>query len=67
MHGETLKSPLAARHFQAEDKMPREYATITLSDAKRMLSAAETKATSLGIAYNIAIVDAGGHLVAFVR
>jgi uncharacterized protein GlcG (DUF336 family) len=32
-----------------------------------MLSAAEAKATSLGIAYNIAIVDAGGHLVAFVR
>src|SRR5262245_62438941 len=47
--------------------MPREYATITLSDAKRMLSAAEAKAASLGIAYNIAVVDAGGHLVAFVR
>jgi uncharacterized protein GlcG (DUF336 family) len=32
-----------------------------------MLSAAEAKATSLGIAYNIAVVDAGGHLVAFLR
>jgi len=32
-----------------------------------MLSAAEAKAASLGLAYNIAIVDAGGHLVAFVR
>jgi uncharacterized protein GlcG (DUF336 family) len=32
-----------------------------------MLSAAEAKAASLGIAYNIAVVDAGGHLVAFVR
>jgi len=51
----------------AEATMPREYATITLSDAKRMLSAAEAKAASLGIAYNIAVVDAGGHLVAFVR
>ncbi|WP_321476356.1 heme-binding protein [uncultured Paludibaculum sp.] len=47
--------------------MPRIYTTVTLDDAKRMLSAAEAKATSLGIAYNIAVVDAGGHLVAFLR
>jgi len=47
--------------------MPKQYATITLADAQRMISAAEAKAASLGIAYNIAIVDAGGHLVAFVR
>ena len=47
--------------------MPKQYETVTLADAKRMLSAAETKAASLGIPYNIAIVDAGGHLVAFVR
>ena len=47
--------------------MPRSYDSLTLEDAKRMLSAAEAKAASLGIAYNIAIVDAGGHLVAFVR
>src|SRR5262249_54181644 len=47
--------------------MPRTYETITLEDAKRMLSAAEAKAASLGIAYNIAVVDAGGHLVAFLR
>ena len=47
--------------------MPRSYDSLTLEDAKRMLSAAEAKAASFGIAYNIAIVDAGGHLVAFVR
>ncbi|QGZ63097.1 GlcG/HbpS family heme-binding protein [Paraburkholderia acidisoli] len=47
--------------------MPRTYLTLTLEDAKRMLSAAESKATSLGIAYNIAVVDAGGHLLAFAR
>src|SRR5262252_5482772 len=47
--------------------MPKQYETVTLTDAKRMLTAAESKAASLGIAYNIAIVDAGGHLVAFVR
>src|SRR6516162_2443465 len=47
--------------------MPRSYDSLTLDDAKRMLSAAEAKAASLGIAYNIAVVDGGGHLVAFVR
>ena len=47
--------------------MPRTYETISLDDAKRMLTAAEAKAASFGIAYNIAVVDAGGHLVAFVR
>ena len=52
---------------QAENILPRSYETISLYDAKRMLSAAEAKAASLGIPYNIAVVDAGGHLVAFVR
>jgi len=47
--------------------MPRTCTSLTLEDAKQMLSAAEAKAASLGIAYNIAVVDAGGHLVAFVR
>ena len=47
--------------------MPRTCDTVTLDDAKRMLTAAEATAASFGIAYNIAIVDAGGHLVAFVR
>jgi len=32
-----------------------------------MLSAAEAKASSLGIPYNVAVVDAAGHLVAFLR
>ena len=47
--------------------MPRTYDTLSLADAKRMLSAAEAKASGLGIPYNIAVVDAGGHLVAFLR
>jgi uncharacterized protein GlcG (DUF336 family) len=47
--------------------MPRSYDSLTLDDAKRMLSAGEAKAKGLGIPYNIAVVDAGGHLVAFVR
>lgn len=47
--------------------MPRSYESLSLEDAKRMLSAAEAKATGLGVAYNIAVVDAGANLVAFTR
>ncbi|MDR5760828.1 heme-binding protein [Caballeronia sp. LZ035] len=47
--------------------MPRSFETLTLDDAKTMLAAGEKQARSLGIAYNIAVVDAGGHLLAFVR
>ena len=47
--------------------MPTSYRTLTLEDAKQMLLAAEAKAASLCIPYNVAIVDAGGHLLAFVR
>lgn len=47
--------------------MPRSIATLNLDDAKRMLVAAEERAIGFRIAYNIAVVDAGGHLVAFVR
>jgi uncharacterized protein GlcG (DUF336 family) len=48
-----------------EGNMPRQYTSLTLAEAKQILSAAEAKAESLGIAYNIAVVDAGGHLLAF--
>ena len=47
--------------------MTRLIATLTLDDAKLMLSAAEAKAQEFDIAYNVAMVDAGGHLIAFVR
>lgn len=47
--------------------MPRSWTTLALSDAKRMLEAGEAKAASFGIPYNIAVVDAGGALVAFSR
>ena len=47
--------------------MPRSSMTLALSDVKRMLEAGEAKAKSIGIAYNIAVVDAGGALIAFTR
>ncbi len=47
--------------------MPRSHESLTLDDAKRMLAAAESKAVSFGVPYNIAVVDDGGHLLAFSR
>jgi uncharacterized protein GlcG (DUF336 family) len=53
--------------LKVDGTMPRSHACLTLEDAKRMLSAGEAKAVSLGIPYNLAVVDCGGHLLAFVR
>jgi len=50
-----------------EEDMPRSLTSLTLDDAKRMLQAGQTAAARLGIAYCIAIVDAGGMRVAFAR
>lgn len=47
--------------------MPRPSFTLTLADAKRMLQAGEARAAAFQIAYNIAVVDAGGALIAFTR
>jgi uncharacterized protein GlcG (DUF336 family) len=40
---------------------------VTLSDARRVIEAAERKAEEIGQPMNIAVVDAGGNLVAHVR
>jgi len=40
---------------------------LTLVDAKRIIAAAEKKAEEIGQPMNIAVVDAGGNLVAHVR
>ena len=41
--------------------------TIELADARRMIAAATKKAESIGQPMNIAVVCAGGHLLAFER
>lgn len=41
--------------------------SLSLADARRLIAAAEKKATQLGIPYNIAVVDAGGNLISHVR
>ncbi len=40
---------------------------ITLADARKVIQAAEKKAQEIGQPMNIAVVDAGGNLVAHVR
>lgn len=47
--------------------MPRQINTLTLADAREMIAAGEKKASELGIPYNLAVVDAGGSLIAHVR
>ncbi len=47
--------------------MPRQLNTLTLADAREIIGAGEKKAQELGIPYNLAVVDAGGALIAHVR
>ena len=47
--------------------MPRQVVSLTLEDSRRAIAAGEHKAAEMKIPYNIAVVDAGGGLVAFVR
>lgn len=47
--------------------MTRACRSLTLDEAKRMIDAAEQRAAAFGVACNVAIVDAGGALVAFTR
>ena len=47
--------------------MPRQCLSLNLSDANAMVRAAETAAIDHGLPYCIAVVDAGGHLLALSR
>jgi len=47
--------------------MTRQSLSLDLADARRLIVAAERKATQMGVPYNIAVADAGGGLVAHVR
>src|ERR1700719_3911774 len=47
--------------------MTRTAFSLDLADARRIIAAGERKAMEMGIPYNVAVVDAGGGLVAHVR
>jgi uncharacterized protein GlcG (DUF336 family) len=57
-------------HIGCEHKemiMTRPILSLNLEDARRIIAEGELKATEMGVAYNIAVADAGGGLVAHVR
>jgi len=47
--------------------MPRQVVSLSLEDARQAIAAGERKALELKVPYNIAVVDAGGALVAHAR
>ncbi len=47
--------------------MTRQIPSLTLAEARNLIAAGEKKAEELGVPYNIAVVDAGGGLVAHAR
>lgn len=47
--------------------MPASIATLTLEDARQLVAHAEAKAAEIEVPSNIAVVDAGGNLLAFAR
>jgi uncharacterized protein GlcG (DUF336 family) len=52
------------RYHEPEERL---MTALTLSDARKIIAAAEAKAEEIGRPMNIAVVDAGGNLVAHVR
>lgn len=48
-------------------QITRNHPKLTLEGAKAILAAAEIRATEIGVPMNIAVVDDGGHLLAFSR
>ena len=47
--------------------MPITVQSLTLLDARQIIAAGEAAAEKLGVPYNLAVVDAGGNLIAHVR
>jgi uncharacterized protein GlcG (DUF336 family) len=47
--------------------VPRKLTSLILADARRLIAAGEQKTKDLGVPYNLAVVDAGGNLIAHAR
>jgi glc operon protein GlcG len=63
----TVTTRAAATDLGFSTFVRRNQVKLTLSGAKRLVAAAETKAGEMGYKMNIAVVDDGGHLLAFSR
>jgi uncharacterized protein GlcG (DUF336 family) len=53
--------------FSGRNNLPSNQTSVTLEQARAVIEAAEHKAGEIGIAMNIAVVDAGNNLTAFAR
>ncbi len=58
---------LACLHTKGEAVTAVKLTAVNLEDARRVISAAEKKATEIGQPMNIAVADEGGNIVAHVR
>jgi glc operon protein GlcG len=63
----TLLAILPAPTTAAEPLVTRNHVKLTLSGAETIVRAARAKAEEMKLKVNIAIVDDGGHLIAFAR
>jgi glc operon protein GlcG len=59
--------PLAAAQEKKAPLVSRDRIEVNLAGAEKILAAARQKAAAMGLSVNIAVVDSGGHLVAFAR
>jgi uncharacterized protein GlcG (DUF336 family) len=57
----------AIQQVQARGEIMLRKQSVSLADARRLIEAAEAKALEIGSPSNIAVADAGGHLVVHVR
>lgn len=62
-----LAAALHAPVSEAPELVTRGQIKLTLAGAERVVGAAKERASSLSVAENVAVVDDGGHLLAFAR
>jgi glc operon protein GlcG len=64
---ETKPAPTPTAESVSSALVVRNQVRLTLAGARTILDAAEAKATDLGLKVNLAVVDDGGHMLAFER
>lgn len=64
---QTISSETVQPSTAAQPSVRRNAAKLTLAGAERAIAAARKQAEAMGVLSNIAVVDDGGHLLAFAR
>src|SRR6187431_108667 len=65
--GFVVAPPFAASQEKKPPLVTRDRVQLNLAGAETVLDAAKKKAAAMGLKCNIAVVDDGGHLLAFAR